>query len=69
MGNCWEVLKCGRESGCPAFPDHGRQCFSVTGTVCRGKEQGTYKDKIHACRSTCAFYANMMSGGRPELWS
>jgi hypothetical protein len=69
MGNCWEFLKCGREAGCPAYPDHGKECFAVTGTTCRGEKQGSYDDKIHKCRETCGFYGNMMCGGNSELWS
>ena len=38
--NCWELLKCGKESNCPAYPDHGRECYAVTGTMCNGKQQG-----------------------------
>jgi methyl-accepting chemotaxis protein len=69
MGNCWELLNCGRESGCPAYPNHGRECFAVTGTTCRGIQQGTYEDKIQKCRDTCSFYANLMCGGRNDLWN
>ena len=60
--NCWEYKKCGREKECPAYPHHGRNCFAVTGSWCGGVEQGSYFDKIRACRETCTFYKGMMDG-------
>ena len=69
MPNCWEILDCGRMNGCPAYPHHGQQCFAVTGTMCKGRQQGTYEEKIEKCRKECAFYARIMSGGREDLWS
>jgi methyl-accepting chemotaxis protein len=65
--NCWERVKCGREDSCPAHPDHGRECFAVTATMCRGEEQGSYEQKIEKCR-VCQFYLDLMSGGREDLW-
>jgi hypothetical protein len=70
MDNCWEVTKCGRETECPAYPLHGRACFAVTATMCRGKRQGSYEAKIEKCRQECAFYKKMMDGdGTEDLWS
>jgi len=62
--NCWEFKKCGREEGgtnskelgvCPAYPDHGKNCARVAGTLCGGKVQGTYAIKIADCIS-CDFF-------------
>ena len=62
--NCWEFKQCGREKGgakaaelgvCPAYPDHGRSCASLAGTLCGGKVQGTFASKIGNC-SKCKFY-------------
>ncbi len=56
--NCWEYKKCGREKGgskaaelgiCPCYPDHGRDCWFVAGTLCGGKIQGTYAQKLTNC--------------------
>jgi hypothetical protein len=58
--NCWEHRKCGREETCPAFPNHGRGCFAVTGTWCRGEKQGSYDAKIAKCRAECDFYKDLM---------
>jgi methyl-accepting chemotaxis protein len=60
--NCWELVKCGREEMCPAYPHHGRECFAVTATMCRGEEQGSYQEKIQKCRDECKFYKHVMGG-------
>ncbi len=54
---CWEVKNCpdDRRSKCPASPDHGDKCWTVTATLCGGKEQGTYHDKMENCRK-CDVY-------------
>ena len=62
--NCWEYMDCFREAQCPAFPNNGRVCFSVTGTVCRGEVQGTYQDKIKICRESCDFYRKELTAAR-----
>jgi hypothetical protein len=59
--NCWEYKKCRKEKECPAYPNHGRICFSVTGTVCLGEVQGTYQEKIKMCRERCTFYIEELS--------
>jgi HD-GYP domain-containing protein (c-di-GMP phosphodiesterase class II) len=62
--NCWEFMKCGRELGgtkakefgvCPAYPDHGRHCARVVGTLCNGEVQGSFARKFGNCRK-CPFY-------------
>ena len=62
--NCWEFKKCGREAGgaktaefgvCPAYPDHGRACAAIAGTFCGGQVQGSFAQKLHACKQ-CEFY-------------
>ena len=58
--NCWEFMKCGREKNCPAYPSHGRECFAVTGTYCRGEKQPSYEGKIAKCRELCGFYKKTM---------
>ena len=66
--NCWEFKKCGREKDgakalelgvCPAYPDHGRDCWAEAGTLCGGKVQGTSAEKIGNCRK-CDFYLGVM---------
>jgi methyl-accepting chemotaxis protein len=62
--NCWEFKHCGREAGgakaeelgvCPAYPDHGHDCAAIAGTLCGGKAQGSFAQKISTCRQ-CEFY-------------
>jgi hypothetical protein len=62
--NCWEFKKCGREKGgakaaelgvCPAWPDHGRHCAWIAGTLCGGKVQGTLAMKVASCMQ-CEFF-------------
>jgi hypothetical protein len=71
--NCWEVKKCGREKGgaktvelgvCPAYPDHGRHCAAVTGTLCGGKVQGSFAMKLVNCMD-CNFFK---SPGYDRKW-
>lgn len=68
--NCWEYKECGREEGgknaeelgvCPAWPDNGADCWFMAGTLCGGRPEGTYADKLGSCR-TCDFYDKKMSG-------
>ncbi|MBW2521778.1 MAG: hypothetical protein JRD64_03675 [Deltaproteobacteria bacterium] len=62
--NCWEFMKCGREAGgsevydmgiCVAYPNEGKKCAQVAGTLCGGKVQGSYAMKIFDCIK-CDFY-------------
>jgi len=62
--NCWEFKKCGREKGgakvhelgvCPAYPNHGKHCAHVAGTLCEGTTQGTFAMKLVNCMQ-CNFY-------------
>jgi hypothetical protein len=63
--NCWEQMKCGREAGgakvkelgvCPAYPNHGKNCVSVPGTLCDGKSaQNNFTSKLINCMQ-CEFY-------------
>lgn len=64
--NCWEFMKCGREGGglnvrefgsCSAYPNQGKHCARVTGTLCSGKIQGTFAVKIASCLK-CDFYTS-----------
>jgi hypothetical protein len=62
--NCWEYMKCGRERGgskadelgvCPAYPDDGKNCAYIAGTICDGKTQGFFAHKMLNCMK-CEFY-------------
>lgn len=59
--NCWEFKKCGkdRSGDCPAFGRKaGRMCWMVAGTMCEGKVQGVFADKVGTCKK-CDFYDYM----------
>ena len=73
--NCWEFKNCGREAGgaktaefgvCPAYPDHGRECASLAGTLCGGKVQGSFAQKLNNCVK-CEFYKSdhYLKNGQP----
>lgn len=73
--NCWECMGCGRhiqnDKGiCPATVDArldgiyggknaGRACWLVKDTLCGGRSDGKFKDKIKKC-SNCGFYNRVM---------
>ena len=61
MRDCWEIMNCGNENDCPAYPDNGKMCFSIAKTLCKGEIQGTYEQKIQNCR-VCEVYEKMMAG-------
>lgn len=58
--NCWEIEDCPEEvrNSCRAWPDMGRQCWKITGTMC---DHGFHKmsaleEKILYCRNHCTYY-------------
>jgi len=61
---CWEHMQCkmdvNHDESCPAYPYFGRICWTVAGTLCAGKIQGTYAQKIHDC-SKCGYYCQVQS--------
>lgn len=58
---CWEFMRCGVEKSgnaaerCPAFPNYGRICWSVAGTLSETKVHCPGAEKIGDCRK-CPFY-------------
>lgn len=61
---CWEYMQCkqdvNHDESCPAYPHFGRICWAVAGTLCAGKVQGTFAQKIHDCHR-CGYYRLMQS--------
>lgn len=56
--NCWEFKKCGKEKdeSCPAVTKKlGKSCWMVAGTMCGGKPQGIFAEKVKTC-SECDFF-------------
>ena len=61
---CWEFKKCGKDEteDCPAYTkDFGHSCWRVAGTMCGGKVQGVFAEKLSNCK-TCEFYGYMNTG-------
>ncbi len=58
---CWEIMRCGVEKSgnaaerCPAFPNYGRICWCVAGTLSETKVHCPVAGKIGDCRK-CTFY-------------
>jgi len=51
---CWIMKKCPpeRKNRCPAWEFRaGKLCWCITGTVCEGKIQQNWEEKIKICRS------------------
>ncbi len=59
--NCWEFKKCGKDKtgDCPAYPNGGKVCYLLAGTMCEGEIQGIYAIKIGSCRE-CDFYKDIV---------
>ncbi len=59
-GACWEIRKCSSvlRQTCPAYEFHsGHLCWFVNGTLCRGKAQTTWANKMKICRNCEVFGA------------
>jgi chemotaxis signal transduction protein len=54
MKRCWIEKQCGKE-GCPGYENTDHRCWMISGTLCRDEIQGSYREKIEACRQ-CDFY-------------
>ena len=55
---CWVVKKCPTQTrtSCPAWEFRsGDLCWFINGTVCQGKVQTTWRQKIKLCRSCDVF--------------
>lgn len=59
MQRCWTVKKCGKQE-CPAHGNNDHRCWMISGTFCRNEIQGTFHEKIEACRK-CDFYQAMVA--------
>lgn len=58
--DCWEFKNCSedRKQDCPAYPGHGKNCWRVAETLCNGRKQGTFAQKLAFCME-CEFYTKM----------
>lgn len=74
--NCWEYKNCSRRA-CPVHTERrldrvhdganaGRACWVVAGTLCGGKAQGVFAQKMHNCKN-CEFYKLVQEEEGPEF--
>jgi signal transduction histidine kinase len=67
---CWEIMRCGVDrtgnaaERCPAFPNYGRICWSVAGTLSETKVHCPVAEKIGDCHK-CTFYG-IVNPSRPS---
>lgn len=54
MEKCWESKECGKKE-CPGYGNRDLRCWNISGTFCRDEIQGSFHQKIEACRH-CDFY-------------
>jgi signal transduction histidine kinase len=65
---CWEFIGCGVENvedvaaRCPAYPNYGRICWSVAGTLSDAKVRCARAEKLGDCRK-CEFYQRVQETG------
>jgi len=60
---CWSIKKCppAIKKQCPAWEfNAGRECWFINGTVCEGKVQKNWKEKMKICRS-CEVFTPVLS--------
>ena len=59
---CWIVKKCSKEQkiNCPAWEfSSGDLCWFINGTVCEGKAQKNWKEKMKICRD-CEVFTSIL---------
>ena len=59
---CWEIRRCPREmqENCPAWEfKSGHLCWFINGTICQGKPQGSWSQKMVLCRK-CEVFGSLM---------
>jgi len=61
MEKCWEIKNCGKIE-CPAYKNRELRCWIISGTFCRDEIQGSYHEKIEACRK-CDFFRSANERG------
>jgi len=54
---CWDLMNCPpeRQVQCPAFPNHGNDCWDVDYTWCDGQMQGKATEKMDRCKGCVVF--------------
>jgi methyl-accepting chemotaxis protein len=55
---CWDIMKCPSSSRqkCPAYGIEEDRCWLISGTWCKGAQQGDFRSKLRNCM-TCGAYS------------
>ncbi len=65
---CWNVVDCPPHvrQGCLAYLSRqGHLCWFLTGTICQGERQDTWREKISICLQ-CIFFKGLLQGNFPS---
>jgi DNA-binding XRE family transcriptional regulator len=65
---CWEIRHCTHEmqKSCPAYEfNSGHLCWFINGTICQGKLQANWKQKMTLCKKCKVFTPLMDYWGLP----
>ncbi len=56
---CWDILSCPSNSRqkCPAYNAEEERCWLISGTWCKGSQQGDFRSKLRNCMTCEAFRA------------
>jgi DNA-binding transcriptional regulator YiaG len=63
---CWAIRRCDEETRqqCPAWEfQAGQLCWFINGTICQGKVQKSWQEKMKLCRK-CTVYMNLFQTAR-----
>jgi len=63
---CWDIRSCPTQTrdACPAWEfNAGRLCWFITGTMCQGKAQESWSQKMKICRK-CEVFTGYMKRAR-----
>ena len=64
---CWDIRDCPTQTrdACPAWEfNAGRLCWFISGTMCQGKVQENWPQKMKICRK-CKVFTGYMKRARP----
>lgn len=56
---CWDIMNCSDDvrQKCPAYNAEETRCWMLSGTWCKGTQQGDFKSKLRTCMTCQAFGA------------
>jgi DNA-binding XRE family transcriptional regulator len=67
--SCWEIRRCAPETraACPAWEfNSGHLCWFINGTLCHGKPQASWNQKMVLCKKCKVFNAFINYWGTPS---